>query len=235
MVLRLTFGQGDEFPSREMSLSATGPTRIGAVEAAVEGKTAATKPAGGNGQFGTPDNAFATRATGHSDRFAPHRDLVYSRTLAAADTVAAAFGLLLSMMIVGQDHPALPTLAVAPLIVGLGKVIGVYDRAEWRVRKSTLDEGPRLFQVAILFAITIWLINGLLVTHTTDRHELSRGVPGDFHHVACAPCARSLGMQAYDTARALLGDRGWPDVRAHPHKDVGNRRDARNRRCACGD
>ena len=61
---------------------------------------------------------------------------------------------------------------MAPLIVGLGKVIGVYDRAEWRVRKSTLDEGPRLFQVAILFAITIWLINGVLVTHTTDRHEL---------------------------------------------------------------
>ena len=102
--------KGTNLPSREMSLSATRPTadasRIGAVESAVEGKPAATKAAGGNGQLATPDNAFATRATAHSDRFAPHRDLVYSRTLTAADTLAAAFGLLLSMMIVGQDHPA---------------------------------------------------------------------------------------------------------------------------------
>jgi exopolysaccharide biosynthesis polyprenyl glycosylphosphotransferase len=86
--------------------------------------------------------------------------------------MAAAFGLRFSMIVVDRQHPVLLTLAAAPLIVALGKLTGVYDRAEWRVRKSTLDEAPRLFQAATLFAIVIWLINGLLVTHSTDRHEL---------------------------------------------------------------
>jgi exopolysaccharide biosynthesis polyprenyl glycosylphosphotransferase len=121
------------------------------------GNTIDTYPADGFGRFG---------------RTAARRDAVYKRALATADTLAAAFGLCLSMIVVGRDHPVLVTLAAAPLVVVLGKLIGIYDRAEWRVRKSTLDEAPRLFQAATLFAIVIWLINGLLVTHTTDRHEL---------------------------------------------------------------
>jgi exopolysaccharide biosynthesis polyprenyl glycosylphosphotransferase len=100
------------------------------------------------------------------------RDAIYNRALAAADTTAAAFGLLLSMIVVGRDHPVLLTLAASPLMVAVGRFSGVYDRAEWRVRKSTLDEAPRLFHAAALFAIAIWLINGMVVTHTTDRHEL---------------------------------------------------------------
>ena len=64
------------------------------------------------------------------------------------------------------------TLAAVPLIVVLGKVIGLYDRQESVVRKSTLDEAPVLFQLATLFAVAIWLINGLIITRTNSRREL---------------------------------------------------------------
>lgn len=100
------------------------------------------------------------------------RDAVYRRMLAAADTFAAALGLLFSMAIDGHDHPAAATLLAAPLIVLVAKAMDLYDREEWLVRKSTLDEAPALFQLATLFAIAMWLINGMLIAGTRDRHEL---------------------------------------------------------------
>ena len=134
-----------------------------------------------------------------------NRDAVYSRSLAVADTLAAAFGLWFSMIVVGRDHPVLLTLAAAPLMVVLVRFTGASDRAEWRVRKSTLDEAPRLFQAATLFAIAIWLINGLLVTHTTDRHELVFVFLGVFlMSVVLRAAARSLCRWATPPERCLV-------------------------------
>lgn len=101
------------------------------------------------------------------------RDAVYRRTLAAVDTLAATGALLFSMLVVGLDQPdVVYVLFLAPLIVVMGKALGLYDREEWVVRKSTLDEAPGLFQVATLYAIAIWLVNGFVITHTSDRRVL---------------------------------------------------------------
>jgi exopolysaccharide biosynthesis polyprenyl glycosylphosphotransferase len=80
--------------------------------------------------------------------------------------------LLVTMVVVGTDHPDVAALISVPLIVVIGKVIGIYDRRDSVVRKSTLDETPALFQLATLFAMTAWLINGMVITHTSDRREL---------------------------------------------------------------
>jgi exopolysaccharide biosynthesis polyprenyl glycosylphosphotransferase len=134
-----------------------------------------------------------------------NRDAVYSWSLTVADTLAAAFGLWFSRIVVGRDHPVLLTLAAAPLMVVLVRFTGAYDRAEWRVRKSTLDEAPRLFQAATLFAIAIWLINGLLVTHTTDRHELVVVFLGVFvMSVVLRATARSFCRWATPPERCLV-------------------------------
>ena len=100
------------------------------------------------------------------------RDAVYRRTLALADTVAAVTAVLLCRVISGPQHPAGAAVLFAPLAVVMGKVMGLYDREEWLVRKSTLDEAPGLFQLATLFAIAIWLVNGAFLSHIADRREL---------------------------------------------------------------
>ena len=100
------------------------------------------------------------------------RDAVYRRGLAAADTVAAGLAFIASMLVVGWDHPDPICLIAAPFIVVLGKLMGLYDREEWLVRKSTLDEAPQLFQLATVYALAAWIVNGMLITHTSDRREL---------------------------------------------------------------
>jgi exopolysaccharide biosynthesis polyprenyl glycosylphosphotransferase len=100
------------------------------------------------------------------------RDAIYRRTLVTGDAVAAATALVFTNAVVGIEQPNRTTLAAVPLIVVLGKIIGLYDRQKSMVRKSTLDEAPVLFQLAMLYAVAIWLINGLLITRTNSRREL---------------------------------------------------------------
>jgi len=113
------------------------------------------------GGVGTPPTAAVAK-----------RDAIYRRALATGDAAASAIALVLTNAVVGTEQPDTATLAAVPLIVVLGKVIGLYDRQESVVRKSTLDEAPVLFQLATLFALAIWLINGLLITDTNSRREL---------------------------------------------------------------
>lgn len=99
------------------------------------------------------------------------RDTVYRRLLVAADVLAATFALLISMALMSQ--PSDPAVFVTvPLIVILSKVLGNYDREDLLVRKSTLDEAPALFQLATIFALTVWLVDGPLISGHTDRLEL---------------------------------------------------------------
>ena len=100
------------------------------------------------------------------------RDATYRRLLALADVVAVTAALLLTMTLVGPDQPDIVLLMAGPLIVIMSKVIGIYDRDVSLVRRSTLDEAPALFQVATLYALIVWLINGLVITETNDRREL---------------------------------------------------------------
>jgi exopolysaccharide biosynthesis polyprenyl glycosylphosphotransferase len=47
----------------------------------------------------------------------------------------------------------------------------LYDRDETLLRKTTLDEAPKLFQLATLCALVAWLTGGLLTHRPLDRHE----------------------------------------------------------------
>jgi exopolysaccharide biosynthesis polyprenyl glycosylphosphotransferase len=97
---------------------------------------------------------------------------VYRRTLAAADAIAAAAALVFARTVAGPNHPALVTLAAVPLIVVMSKVVGIYDRQDLLVRKSTLDEAPALFRLATLYALIVWLLNGFVITGWSTRREL---------------------------------------------------------------
>ena len=97
---------------------------------------------------------------------------MYRRTLVVADAMAALVSLLITREVVGPGHPALRAIAAVPLIVAMSKVVGIYDRQELLVRKSTLDEAPALFELATLYALIVWLLNGFVITRSSDRREL---------------------------------------------------------------
>jgi hypothetical protein len=47
-------------------------------------------------------------------------------------------------------HLTLESLIGIPLLLVVAKVLGLYDRDETLLRKTTLDEAPKLFQLATL-------------------------------------------------------------------------------------
>jgi exopolysaccharide biosynthesis polyprenyl glycosylphosphotransferase len=95
------------------------------------------------------------------------RERNYRWALAAADASAATSSLLLSIVLIGGFGLRPEFLLVIPAIVLAAKLQGLYDHDELVMRKSTLDEFPRLLNLATLFALLIWLA----------RDDVVRGMP----------------------------------------------------------
>ncbi len=73
-----------------------------------------------------------------------------------ADVVAAAAATAVCLPLLGRgDHFPVAVAAGLPLIVLISKLLGLYDRDELVLRKSTLEEAPKLFQLATLFALAL--------------------------------------------------------------------------------
>ena len=101
------------------------------------------------------------------------RDRLYRRALAYADTVAAAVALFLTIAVLGDGDRLRPQALVAlPIVVVASKLIGLYDRDELRLRKSTLDEAPALFQLATLYALIVGLLSGGFMDGELGRSQL---------------------------------------------------------------
>lgn len=99
-------------------------------------------------------------------------DTVYRASVAIADALAACAAFLISIALVRSHHLSTVTLATVPLIVVMSRIMGTYDREGVLVRKSTLDETPHLFQLATLYALAVWLIDGLAISGERSRREL---------------------------------------------------------------
>jgi exopolysaccharide biosynthesis polyprenyl glycosylphosphotransferase len=100
------------------------------------------------------------------------RDIVYRASVAIADALAGCAALVMSIALVRSHHLSIVSLATVPLIVVLSNIMGTYDREGVLVRKSTLDEAPLLFQLATLYALAVWLIDGLAFSGERSRREL---------------------------------------------------------------
>ena len=100
---------------------------------------------------------------------ARRRDAIYRRALVCADILAASAALAFSLSIVGsaQLRPAL--LASLIVVVGIGKVLGLYDRDELVFHKATLDEVPQLFQLGAVYALGTWLLAPVLIAGQFTR------------------------------------------------------------------
>jgi exopolysaccharide biosynthesis polyprenyl glycosylphosphotransferase len=91
------------------------------------------------------------------------RDRMYRRVLAYADVFSAAFALILCTSVLGDDSLRPATFFALPIIVLVGKIQGLYDRDELLIRKTTMDEAPQLFQLATLYALTLWILDDQLI------------------------------------------------------------------------
>jgi exopolysaccharide biosynthesis polyprenyl glycosylphosphotransferase len=91
------------------------------------------------------------------------RDAIYRRSLVVADVLAAAIaGYFAVVEVAGASVQPSMVLAL-PLVVLLGKLLGLYDRDELVFHKSTLDELPHHFQLAGLYTLLAWLLSSVLI------------------------------------------------------------------------
>ena len=136
------------------------------------------------------------------------RDALFRRSLLVADIAAIVTALVLTTALSSRRVPLQLTwesvVCVALLLVG-AKLLGLYDRDETLLRKTTLAEAPRLFQLATLCALIAWLGGQLVLARPLDRHEalllwLALGCLLILARVA----ARSFALRASPAERCLL-------------------------------
>jgi exopolysaccharide biosynthesis polyprenyl glycosylphosphotransferase len=100
------------------------------------------------------------------------RDSMFRRALLIADALAITGAFVLTMVLSSRSvQLTWASIAGLPILLVGAKVLGLYDRDDALLRKTTLDEAPKLFQVATLCALVAWLTGGLFVAGTLDRHE----------------------------------------------------------------
>ncbi len=131
-------------------------------------------------QFGAPTEAFlppsgrfkrraplltfgSSIAEGPTTKDVLARDALGRRLLAVADVVAAALALIACVTLIGDDQLKIASLGALPVALVASKVIGLYDRDELLLRKSTLDEAPGLFHLATIYALVVWLLEDILI------------------------------------------------------------------------
>lgn len=99
------------------------------------------------------------------------RESLYRRLLLSADVTALAVALALTASVA---DPGLRlrwgSLLAVPMVMGCAKLFGLYDRDEALIRKTTLDEAPKLFQLATLCTLAVWLADRLIVDGPLRRN-----------------------------------------------------------------
>ena len=101
------------------------------------------------------------------------REWLFRRALLVADVVAIVLAFVLTVELSSRSLQLtwMSIVGVPILLVG-AKMLGLYDRDETLLRKTTLDEAPKLFEVATLCTLVAWLAGGLIVEGRTGS---SRG------------------------------------------------------------
>jgi exopolysaccharide biosynthesis polyprenyl glycosylphosphotransferase len=100
------------------------------------------------------------------------RDALHRRLLAAADAASAGLALLAAILI-GGETPTPLVLAMLPLVVLVSKIIGLYDRDEHILHKTTLDETPSLLNVSIAGTLLAWMFDTLLASAPFTKPQVA--------------------------------------------------------------
>jgi exopolysaccharide biosynthesis polyprenyl glycosylphosphotransferase len=137
------------------------------------------------------------------------RDAVFRRLLVVADVFAIVTAFVLTIHFARQSLTLTwAGIAAVPILIVCAKLTGLYDRDETLLRKTTLDEAPKLFQLATLCALVAWLAGGLITRGVLDRHEatfLWLALAGLL--IMARAAARALALRVSPVERCLfIGD-----------------------------
>jgi exopolysaccharide biosynthesis polyprenyl glycosylphosphotransferase len=91
------------------------------------------------------------------------RERIFRWSLAGADALAAAMAACVALTGLGRHQVHWVFLFVAPLIVLAAKIAGLYEKDECVIDHSTLNELPRLLNLAGIFALLVWLVRHYIV------------------------------------------------------------------------
>ena len=131
------------------------------------------------------------------------------RILALGDLVATAVSLLVIGSTLASGDQGVALVALAPLIIVLFKLAGVYDRDQLRLTHSTLDETPLLFQLTGLFTLAVAMLDPLVFGVNLSGRAVGLLWLLLFAAVACSRVlARSIAERATCPERCLvIGER----------------------------
>jgi hypothetical protein len=119
------------------------------------------------------------------------RDALQRRMLGVVDVTAAYMALVIAVYAIKGDHTTLSpwTVLVAPFVVLASKVIGLYDRDQHLLRKTTLDEVPQILYLSVVLALTTWLAETIVLHGYLSRPQV-------FTLTLCSFVLMSLGRLA---------------------------------------
>jgi len=102
------------------------------------------------------------------------RDALQRRMLGVEDVTAAYIALVIAVYADHGDHTSLSpwTVLVAPFVVLASKVIGLYDRDQHLLRKTTLDEMPQILYLSVVLALATWLTETIVLDGYLSRPQV---------------------------------------------------------------
>ncbi|HEX8073809.1 MAG TPA: sugar transferase [Thermoleophilaceae bacterium] len=120
-----------------------------------------------------PDSTVASRPMHEGARAieALGRDALHRRLLATADAASAALAVTVAIL-AGGAAPKPAVLAMLPLIVLVSKIVGLYDRDEHVLHKTTLDEVPALLNLAIAGTLIAWLLEDAVASAPLGKGQV---------------------------------------------------------------
>jgi exopolysaccharide biosynthesis polyprenyl glycosylphosphotransferase len=133
------------------------------------------------------------------------RERIFGWSLAAVDALAATVAVFVALTASVNHQVHWLFLLVAPLMVLAAKIAGLYDKDECVIDHSTLNELPRLLNLAGIFALLVWLVRHYMVVgepRTVDLLMLWLLLAGGL--VVGRSMARGLAARFAPIERCLL-------------------------------
>ena len=136
------------------------------------------------------------------------RDALFRRLLVLADTFAVVGALVLTLALSPNSlRVTWVSLAGIPIVLLVAKLSGLYDRDEMLIHKTTLDEVPKLVQMATLVAVVAWIADGLIPNGVLKPGALLLWAWLTALLIVARACARSLALRIAPAERCLfIGD-----------------------------
>jgi exopolysaccharide biosynthesis polyprenyl glycosylphosphotransferase len=127
------------------------------------------------------------------------------RSLSLADAVALGLALLTTVVLASSDMPSAYALLLLPAVVAAAKILGLYERDDQRIRKTTVDELPQLFQVGALLVLAVWLGDELIIGGPAGKDQaLMLGAVFVLAAVLARRTARQLANRGLPRERCLF-------------------------------